>query len=87
MTPEDGYKIIKKKYPLGKLAQCLDFGDFYVYIFSPIMSEDPVISGYIFDAVEKRSGKPFLYNLTDDVEAYYNSTEIKIEDVMDKIIE
>ena len=83
ITAKDGYNKIKKSHILDELTDCLDFGSFYVYFFKPLdMKDDEAnLSGTFFDAIDKKSGRHFMYDLTSDYDAFENAKKIKIDDV------
>lgn len=88
ITATDGYNKIKKSHILDKLTDCLDFGSFYVYFFKPLdlKDNDVNLSGTFFDAIDKKNGRHFMYDLTSDYEAFENAKKVHITDLYDNTI-
>lgn len=85
MTPEYAYKLLSKIKPAYDVGGCLDFGKFYVFCLIPFynIGDETYDSGTVFDAVDKRTGKIFEYDLTSDPDAYNNAKEIDIKTIFD----
>lgn len=88
MTGQEAYSILSKDYPAHKVLGCLDFGDFFVFSLCPLdkVSNETYYTGTVMDAVDKKTGKVFKYDLTDDIEAYQNAEEVDIKDVFSQKI-
>lgn len=86
ITPEQAYKNVKKVYPVSKLIRCLDFGSFYLFVLGPIGDSEPALIGHIFNSVDKRTGKVFLYDVLSDLDAYERSKIIPVKTEMDMIV-
>ncbi len=85
MTPEEAYGILTKGSSLKRLGGCLDFGNFYVFCIVRWFEDpkDNYLSGTVFDAVDKKTGKIFEYDITSDPDAYFNAKEISIKTMLD----
>ena len=83
ITAKDGYNKVKKSHILDELTDCLDFGSFYVYFFKPLdMKDDGTnLSGTFFDAIDKKSGRHFMYDLTSDYDAFENAKKVRVSDI------
>lgn len=81
MGPQEAFAIIEKEYPLCKLRSCLDFGTFFVFSITPmyVKDDDTYYSGTEFDAIDKRTGRHFFYDITSDFAAYQKAKEIPID--------
>lgn len=57
-----------------------DFGRFYLFAFAPpgFPPGEPCSIGTMFTAVDKSSGRKYLYDITSDLDAYENAKVIKI---------
>lgn len=89
LNPEEAYKIAKQQHNFSKLLSCLDFGIFYLFSFAPLLenTNDGYLTGTTFDAVDKKTGKYFLYDITNDLSLYDKAKEIKINTVLDEVID
>lgn len=83
ITAQKAYSILSKDYPAHKILGCLDFGSFFVFSLCPLdkISDETYYTGTIMDAVDKKTGKTFKYDLTDNIEAYQNAKEVEVNDV------
>lgn len=81
----DAYFVARKNHPGQVLSSCLDFGSFFLFIFKSVESAkgETIISGNVFDAVEKESGKLFKYDISTDPDAFFDSTEVSVETELD----
>lgn len=90
LTVNDAYKIVRKKGRkyLYKVDRVLDFGDFYLFFIIPFYVKEKEGERYNvgthFPRVNKRTGKYDMYDITDDVDAYLNAKEVKVEDIFMK---
>lgn len=82
------YKIAKAGYILPRVLSCLDFKSFYLFSFAPefVNINNGYLTGTIFDAVDKNTGKKFLYDISTDIEAYENAKTVEIETFLDEKI-
>lgn len=81
MTVEKAVEIVQNKNPLLIVRSCLDFGSFYVFALAPIYisKSDEYVTGTVFPAVDKKSGKIFEYDITSNLDAYERSKVILLE--------
>ena len=88
MTAEEAYKILSKEYPAMKVRTCLDFGSFFAFCLAPINVEDTdeYMTGTCMDAVDKKTGRTFIYDITTDLDAYERAKEVKCKTIYDKPI-
>lgn len=88
MTGEEAYKILSKEYPLMKVRSCLDFGTFFVFCLAPldVKETDEYMTGTCMEAVDKKTGKVFIYDITSDFDAYERAKEIKVKTIFDERI-
>lgn len=82
MSPQEAYKIIQKKYPVGKVLSCLDFGAFYGFDVAPIGESNGYRSGPFLDAVDKKTGKVSMYDITTDPDLYLSASPVTVKDIM-----
>lgn len=78
MNLEKATDIILKKNPLLKVRACMDYGDFYVFTLAPlyVKDSDEYVTGVIFPAVDKKTGKVFEYDITSDLDAFDNAIKV-----------
>lgn len=82
LTANECYEKIMKKYPGSRLTGCLEFKNFFLFsLIPPWFSGENYLTGTTFDAVDKRNGKMFEYDITSDIEAYHNANKIEIETI------
>lgn len=86
MSPQEAYKIIQKKYPVGKVLSCLDFGTFYGFDIAPAGEGKGYRSGPFVDAVDKKTGKVSIYNITSNPDLYLSAVPVNVKGVMDKTL-
>lgn len=88
MTPQKAYNILSKDYPMSRVIACLDYGYFYVFSLIPadIPSGETYYTGTVMDAVDKKTGKVFKYDLTSDIDAYENAKNVSVMDVFSQKI-
>ncbi len=57
-----------------------DFGSFYLFSTAPrsIPRSQKYETGTIFTAVDKKTGRVYDYDITEDVDAYLNATVLKV---------
>lgn len=82
LAPEEAYALLKKAYP-GKVAhegKCCDFGKFYAFFMVDKSAEDSenLVTGIYADAVDKKTGKVFMYDVTSDVSALSKAKGIQL---------
>lgn len=78
MKLEEAVDIIQKKNPLLTIRACTDYGKFFVFTLAPlyIKNDDDYVTGRIFPAVDKKTGKIFHYDITSDLEAFENAVQV-----------
>lgn len=83
ITAQEGYFKIISKHPLDKLDACLDMGNFWLYIFRPVdMSDDEKnLCGTIFDAVRKRDGRCYMYDILSKPDAFRKAKKVEVKDI------
>lgn len=82
LGPEEAYALLKKAYP-GKVAhggRCCDFGKFYAFFMVDKSAENSenLITGIFADAVDKKTGKVFIYDVTSNVPALNKAKGIQL---------
>ena len=88
MTGGDAYKILSKEYPLMRVRTCLDFGSFFAFCLAPlyVSNSDNYEVGTCLEAVDKKTGKVFIYDILSDVDAYENAKEVIVKTIFDTTI-
>lgn len=88
VNAKQAYEKIKKDYPISKLLACVEFGDFFLFNFAPMLenTDDGYYTGTEFPIVNKKTGEISLYDITSDVDAYESAKPVKIETIMDKVV-
>lgn len=78
MKLDQAVAIIQKKNPLLTIRACTDYGDFFVFTLAPlyIKDTDNYVTGRIFPAVDKKTGKIFHYDITSDLDAFENAVQV-----------
>lgn len=78
MNLEKATEIILKKNPLLKVRACMDYGKFYAFTLAPlyVKESDEYVTGVIFPAVDKKTGKVFKYDITSDLDAFDNAIKV-----------
>lgn len=82
MTPQEAYRIVKRRYPSCFASSCLEYDKFYLFSMIPykFFGATSYVAGSVFDAVDKKTGKVTSYDILTDVEAYHNAKPHKVED-------
>lgn len=85
MSPQEAFKVIEKEYPLCKVRTCLDFGRFYLFSIAPmhVSENDKYYTGTAFDAVDKKTGSHFIYDITTNLAAYEKAKELAVDTIWD----
>lgn len=88
MTATEAFELLVRtnyKTPLIRCRSCLDFGSFFVFCVAPmnVRDTDSYFTGTTFEAVDKKTGKIFDYDITSDVDAYENAKNIHIDSFLD----
>lgn len=81
MTANEAYSKLKRRYPdLMIVKFCKDFG------LAPLdVPEDETYrTGRLFDAVDKKTGRIYKYDITSDVDAYYDSIDVEVNTIFDE---
>lgn len=78
MKPGEALEILQKENPTMYARSCLDFGSFYLFTMVPagLEDEDEYMTGRIFPAVDKKTGKVFDYDITTDLDAFDEADKI-----------
>lgn len=78
MTLDEAVSIIQKKNPLLTIRACTDYGKFFVFTLAPLYIKDDenYVTGRIFPAVDKKTGKVFQYDITSDLGAFENAVKV-----------
>lgn len=85
LNAEQAYKILTKEKPASIVKSCLDFGKFFAFSLAPItIGKETYYTGTVMDAVDKRTGKTFEYDILSDVKAYEKAKEVDVKTVYDK---
>ena len=88
ITAQEGYLRLLNKHPLEKIDICLDMGVFWLYMFRPIDMKDGEtnLCGTIFDAIRKRDGKYYLYDISSKPNVLKKAKKVEIKDFYDAIL-
>lgn len=88
MTANEAYNILSKKKPLMRVRSCLDFGNFFAFFLAPlsISDDESYMAGTCMDAIDKKTGRTFIYDITTDYDAYERATPVKVKTIYDKPI-
>lgn len=81
---KNAIRIIKREYPEYRISSCLDYDNFYLFIVAPLLFTEPIVNGHVFDAVDKKTGKLFQYDILDNPDAFLNAKEIEVNDVLNR---
>lgn len=86
MTVQEAYKKVKKKHPFKYGRGCKDYGDFFVFFLAPITiaPNEPYYTGTVYPAVDKKTGRVYDFDISDDPDAFHEATDLKPETFMDK---
>lgn len=76
ISSKDAKLIIEDLKPDEKISQMLEFPEFYVCMMVPKESTNQVETGRIFDAIRKKNGEWFDYDITSDPDAYFKAKVI-----------
>ncbi len=78
-TPQKAYTILKMQRPNKVAKACVEFSNFYAfYMIEKELFHEPLISSRFVDAVDKKSGKTFEYDMFSDMNAYRNARNINV---------
>lgn len=85
LSAEECYKIASKELKINNIRGCMDLGSFYIFSLAPINVSDNenYVTGTVFDAVDKRTGKMFPFDITSDIGLYMNGKPVKIKGILD----
>ena len=83
MTANKAYRILAERDPLSKVRWCLDYGGFFVFCLAPIYIDDnkQYYCGTVMDAVDKKTGRVFQYDILSEPLAYERATEVKVDTI------
>lgn len=79
MKVKEAYKIIKPKYADKKLLECLEFNNFFAFLFAE-NDEETVGGGY--DTVDKRTGNVSTFNPTEDFDSFFKAKQIPTQNLI-----
>lgn len=84
MTADEAYKKILVRYPFQTVQTCLEIDDFYVFFMRPLglSKKERCLTGTIFPAVKKK-WRVFMYDLTTDVDAYFQAKKNRYKNIFD----
>ena len=70
--------IVQKRYPLLIIRACSEYDTFYLFTLAPIYihNSDEYVTGTVFPAVDKKTGKIFQYDITSDYEAFEKTKKV-----------
>lgn len=77
ISAENAKKIIQDLKPDEKISQMLEFPEFYLCMMVPKKATKPIETGRVFDAIRKKNGEWFDYDITSDPDAYFKAKVIK----------
>lgn len=85
MTATEAYSILCKKYSLMRVRACLDFGGFFAFCLAPlyVKDNDAYDVGTCMEAVDKKTGRIFIYDITSDVDAYHKAKPMDVNTIFD----
>lgn len=87
ITAEQAYKILSKDMPASIVKTCLDFGSFFAFSLAPItVGSGTYYTGTTMDAVDKKTGRVFEYDILSDIDAYEKAEEVSVETVFNKVL-
>lgn len=88
ITVNEAYDIAKQKYDFARLMCSLEFDSFYLFSFAPLFMDTTTgyYTGTEFDAVDKKDGRTFLYDITSDPDAFEKAKPIQIKTFLDERI-
>lgn len=87
MTANDAYSKLKRRYPdLMIVKFCKDFGSFFLFGLAPLDAPEGETyrTGRLFDAVDKKTGRIYKYDITSDIDAYYDSIDVEVNTIFDE---
>lgn len=85
MNAQEAYKTLQKEYPLSKVIDCLDFGDFFAFTLAPIGTkiDGPYCTGPNMYSVDKKTNKTSIYNILSDPNKFLYAEKVDVKDIMD----
>lgn len=79
LTPQKAYSILKSKFPEKVVKGCVEFPAFYgFYMVEREFAQEKLISTQFVDAVDKKTGKVFEYDIFSDMSAYRLARNIDV---------
>lgn len=79
LTPQKAYSILKSKFPEKVVKGCVDFPAFYAfYMVKKEFAQEKLISTQFVDAVDKKTGRVFDYDIFSDMSAYRNARNVDV---------
>lgn len=84
---KQAYDILSRERPASIVKTCLDFGSFFAFSLAPFyIGSEIYYTGTTLDAVDKKTGKIFEYDILSDLDAYEDAKEIDLKTVYDQKI-
>lgn len=85
MNAQQAYDILRKTWPASEVLDCRDFGTFFAFHLSPIgvSKSDGFYVGPNMYAVNKKTKKVSIYDITTNPDSYLNSKVVNVKDIMD----
>lgn len=81
------YNILSVNHPASIVKTCLDFGSFFAFSLAPFyIGSETYYTGTTLDAVDKKTGKIFEYDILSDLDAYEKAKEIDVKTMYDQKI-
>lgn len=84
MDAKQAYTILQRRWPVSEILDCRDFGSFFAFHLSPVgtSNRDGFYVGPNMYAVDKRTGKVSIYDITTNPDAYLKSKLVNVKDIM-----
>lgn len=69
-----------------KVRSCLDFGPFYGFFLAPmnVNINEKYDVGTCMEAVDKRTGSIYIYDITSDLDAYDRAKVVEVQTIFDQ---
>lgn len=85
LTAEECYKIASKELKVNKVRGCKDLGKFYIFSLAPIniSDDDDYVTGTTFDAVDKQTGRLFIFDVMSNISLFEKGKSVKIKGILD----
>lgn len=75
---EKAVSIIQKKNPILKIRSCSEYDNFFLFSLAPldVADGDTYVTGTVFPAVDKKTGRVFEYDILSDYDAFEKSKRV-----------